>query len=276
MMKNHGKESEISMNKNNLLTIWILAKKNTKLYFKKGPVIIFGFLFPLFLMLSWVIGRNMEPGMVFIGLSAMTIFFTATSISPVVLPIETQEKSLERQLSSPIRIFDIILGIILASTMFSTLISLGVLIIVYLALQLSALTFLESLIFIVSLCFMALIGSLLGTLFSAIPTNKTSDVMVLINLIKFPMTFISGIFVSLQTMSVGAQLFAYISPLTPFVDILHNLFGLNSTLGIGINILVLLGWIILLAGLNQMFHQRTMTKRFSGQNKKKKNKKPRK
>ncbi|MHA1672474.1 MAG: ABC transporter permease [Promethearchaeota archaeon] len=264
------------MNKNNLLTIWILAKKNIKLYFKKGPVIIFGFLFPLFLMLSWVIGRNMEPGMIFIGLSAMTIFFTATSISPVVLPIETQEKSLERQLSSPIRIFDIIMGIILASTMFSSLMSLGVLVIVYFALQLSALTFLEILIFIICLCFMALIGSLLGTLFSAIPTNKTSDVMVLINLIKFPMTFISGIFVSLQTMSVGAQLFAYVSPLTPFVDILHNLFGLNSTLSIGINILILLGWMILLAGLNQMFHQRTMTKRFSGKSKKQKSKKPNK
>ncbi|MHA1610626.1 MAG: ABC transporter permease [Promethearchaeota archaeon] len=264
------------MNKNNLLTIWILAKKNTKLYFKKGPVIIFGFLFPFFLMLSWVIGRKMEPSMIFIGLSAMTIFFTATSISPVVLPIETQEKSLERQLSSPIRIIDIILGIILASTMFSTLISLGVLAIVYLAFQLSTLTFLEFIIFIVSLFFIALIGSLLGTLFSANPTNKTSDIMVMINLIKFPMTFISGIFVSLQTMSEGAQLMAYISPLTPFVDILHYLFDLDSTLSIGINLLVLLGWMILLAGLNQIFHQKTMTKRFSGNNKKKKNKKPRK
>ena len=203
----------------------------------------------------------------------MTIFFTATSISPVVLPIETAEKSLERQLSSPIRIFDIILGIIVASTIFSTLISLGVLLIVYLALQLSALTILKILLFIFCLFLMAFIGSLLATLFSAIPTSKTSDVMVLINLIKFPMTFISGIFVSLQTLPLGAQLFAYISPLTPFVDILHILFAMDSTLSIGGNLLILFGWGILLAGLNQIFHQKTMTKRFSGKNAKKKGKK---
>jgi len=82
--------------------IWILSKKNISLYVKKGPVLIFGLLFPFFMTLSWAIGRAIPINHMFIGIVSMTSFFTATAISPVVLPIETREKSLERILVSPI------------------------------------------------------------------------------------------------------------------------------------------------------------------------------
>ncbi|MCP4764021.1 MAG: ABC transporter permease, partial [archaeon] len=96
--------------------IWLLCKKNITLYIKKGPVLIFGLMFPFFMTLSWVIGREISLNLVFVGIVSMTSFFTATAISPVVLPIETREKSLERILSFPISLNEILLGIILAST----------------------------------------------------------------------------------------------------------------------------------------------------------------
>ena len=61
--------------------IWILSKKNISLYIKKGPVLIFGLMFPFFMTLSWVIGREISFNQVFIGIISMTSFFTATAIS---------------------------------------------------------------------------------------------------------------------------------------------------------------------------------------------------
>ena len=98
------------MIQDSLTRIWLLSKKNITLYIKKGPVLIFGLMFPFFMTLSWVIGRKISLNLVFIGIIAMTSFFTATAISPVVLPIETREKSLERILSSPISLNEILIG----------------------------------------------------------------------------------------------------------------------------------------------------------------------
>jgi len=111
------------MIQDSLTRIWLLSNKNITLYIKKGPVLIFGLMFPFFMTLSWVIGREISLNLVFIGIIAMTSFFTATAISPVVLPIETREKSLERILSSPISLNEILIGIILASTLYSLFIT---------------------------------------------------------------------------------------------------------------------------------------------------------
>ena len=118
-------------------------------------------------------------------------------------------------------------------------------------------------IFIVSVCFMALIGSLLGTLFSAIPTNKTSDVMVLINLIKFPLLFLGGVFIPLKDLSSFASILNLISPLTYLTELLRGLVTENSIIKPGLNILILFCWIILLCLLNYIIHKRTMSTRFS-------------
>ena len=107
------------MNKISLVKIWALSKKNIQLYIKKGPVLIFGLMFPFFMVLSWVLGREISPYQVFVGIISMTAFFTSTAISPVVLPIETREKSLERLLSAPISIQNILLGIKIAQTLYS-------------------------------------------------------------------------------------------------------------------------------------------------------------
>jgi ABC-2 type transport system permease protein len=40
---------------------WAIAKKDIRIYYLKGPVLIFGILFPTFLFLAFVIGRNVPP-----------------------------------------------------------------------------------------------------------------------------------------------------------------------------------------------------------------------
>jgi len=54
----------------------VIAKKNIKIYYLKGPVIIFGLVFPLFLALAYIIGRNVPLKEVLPGLIGMTTFFS--------------------------------------------------------------------------------------------------------------------------------------------------------------------------------------------------------
>lgn len=250
------------MIKENMVKIWVQAKKNINLYIKKGPVIIFGLLFPFFMTLSWVLGRNLLINQIFIGIVAMTAFFTATAISPVVLPIETREKSLERILSAPLSLNQILLGIMVASALYSFIIT-----------SLIALTFiilfpsvLNSFIFVfllwLGILLMSILGSLLGLLVAGYPTDKTSDVMLIMNLVKFPLLFISGIFIPLELLPFSAVILSFFSPLTFLTDIFRYCVDGHSFFPYQIDLLILILWIIGLFMVNGYIHGKTMPKRF--------------
>ncbi len=92
-----------------------IAKKDLLIYYGKGPVVIFGILLPFFFFFSFLIGREMPPLSLISGLGGMAIWFTATSISPVIAPMETRTRTLERLVSMPISVTEMLMGDILAS-----------------------------------------------------------------------------------------------------------------------------------------------------------------
>jgi hypothetical protein len=100
-----------------------IAEKNIRIYYSKGPVIIFGLLMPLFLFLSFYIGRSTPIEALIPGLLGMTAFFTATSVGPAIIPWEARAKTLERLISSPISLRTILLGDVLSSFVFGILVS---------------------------------------------------------------------------------------------------------------------------------------------------------
>ncbi|WP_457556832.1 ABC transporter permease [Candidatus Harpocratesius sp.] len=257
------KQSIISPQHIRFKRILALTQKNITLYIKKGPVIVFGLLFPFFIALSWIIGRNLSVFQVFVGILSMTSFFTATAISPVVIPIETREKSLERILSSPLRISDIILGIIIGSSIYAFLVSMFVFVVFLPFLPAGTITFIESLEVILGISLMSILGSVMGVLVSALPTDMTSNVMVLMNLIKFPLLFISGIFFSISNMTSIGRIFVHFSPITYIVDILWNITTSQNIFSIWFDLGMLLVWIIVLYFVTQKIHQITLQKRIS-------------
>jgi ABC-2 type transport system permease protein len=101
----------------------VVARKSVRIFYAKGPVVVFGLLFPIFLFLSFTIGRNMSLDFMMPGFLGMILFFTATSISPVVMPWEAQARTLERLMSCPVRPETIIMGDVLASFAFGLAIS---------------------------------------------------------------------------------------------------------------------------------------------------------
>ena len=115
---------------NNLFirSVVVVTEKNIRIYYTKAPVIIFGLLFPLFIFLAFYLGRDVNLKFFFPGLLAMSLFFTASSVGPLITPWEKQAGTYERLLSFPVSVNTIILGDIAAGMIFGLTINLIVLI----------------------------------------------------------------------------------------------------------------------------------------------------
>ena len=98
---------------------WAIAKKDIRIYYFKGPVLIFGVFMPVFLFLAFFMGSRQLPlSFLISGLVGMTLFFTATAVSPAIFPWEGQAKTLERLASCPVTIEAIVFGDMIASILF--------------------------------------------------------------------------------------------------------------------------------------------------------------
>jgi ABC-2 type transport system permease protein len=234
-----------------------IARKDIRIYYSKGPVIVFGLLLPIFLFLSFTIGRNMTLEFMMPGFLGMILFFTATSISPVVMPWEAQARTLERLMSCPVRLETIIVGDVFASFIFGTAISL-VPIIIGLAL---GITISSPVLFALAVILAALCFASLGNVFSIPPTNVPATVNMIAAAIRFPVIFISGIFIPLDQLPGWGQAIAYISPLTYFTDIARGSIQGQSHLPVFVDLLALLGFTALFLTVAMKMHQRTMPRR---------------
>jgi len=202
----------------------VTARKDIKIYYKKAPVFIFGLILPTFLFFAFFIGRQLDIARFFPGFLAMTIFFTASSVGPLIIPWEKQSGTFERLLTLPVSIPTLVLGDAMAGTLFGILISSIVLLagaaLLPLSFPIGVLFALPILFFLGNICFAAL-----GVLLSAPAGRVPSNVMMLSTLIRFPLIFISGIFIPLADLPPMAQIVSFFSPLTYLTD------GLNATMG---------------------------------------------
>jgi ABC-2 type transport system permease protein len=234
-----------------------VARKDIRIYYSKGPVVIFGILFPVFLFLSFTIDRDLSAEFVMPGLIGMILFFTATAISPIVVPWEAQARTLERLMSCPVRVETIILGDIVASFVFGLGISLVPIII---SLSLGVAVSIPA-VFGLALVLAAFCFASLGQVFSIPPTNLPATVNMIASVVKFPVVFISGIFVPLNELPTWAQGIAYVSPLTYFTDIARRSMQGAGHLPAWVDILALLGFAALFLWVALSFHRKTMPRR---------------
>jgi ABC-2 type transport system permease protein len=247
-----------------MTTIWqqvqralVIARKDIRIYYSKGPVVIFGILFPIFLFLSFTIGRQFSVDFMLPGLLGMILFFTATSISPIVMPWEAQFRTLERLMSCPVKLEIIILGDILASFVFGIGISLVPIILgLFLGVTISGAVVFSLAIILASLCFASL-----GTIFSIPPTNLPATTNMIASVVKFPVVFISGIFIPLDQLPAWGQAIAYISPLTYFTDIARNSIQGKGHLPVAVDLVALLLFTIIFLLVAMKLHQKTMPRR---------------
>jgi ABC-2 type transport system permease protein len=235
----------------------VIAGKDIRIYYSKGPVIIFGLLFPIFLFLSFTIGRHVTVDFMIPGLLGMILFFTATSISPIVMPWEAMARTLERLMSCPVKPETIVMGDIIASFAFGAVISVVPVIIgLVMGITISNPMILALAIILAAVCFAAL-----GIIFSIPPTNMPATINMIASVVKFPVVFISGIFISLNELPVWGQWIAYISPLTYFTDIARNNIQGQGYLPPVIDFAALTGFTVVFLLVAMYMHRKTMPMR---------------
>jgi ABC-2 type transport system permease protein len=247
------------------ITLWgkfkqslAIVEKNIRIYYSKGPVIIFGLLMPFFLFLSFYIGRNTPIETLIPGLLAMTAFFTATSVGPAIVPWEARAKTLERLISSPVSLRTIFMGDVLSSFVFGVLVS--------------AVAAAASLLIGVGvvnpflLCFGLVLSTFCFASFSILlsaypPTDNPATIMMLSSMIKFPLVFISGIFIPIGELPVWGKTIAAISPLTYFTDLARYSIQGTSYYPVALDILALIAFTIAFLFVAIKIHEYTIQKR---------------
>ncbi len=237
--------------------IWILCFKDMKLYYFKGPTVVMGILMPLFIWLAFIVGRGFSFTRSLPMLIALSSFFTSSSITPIVMPWEARQKTLEMLLSRPVTIHIILLGTALASTLFGIFIS-SILVIVGLIINIIPL---DLILLILGIVISSLCYSFMGLLFSAVPSNVPADAVMISSAVRLPLIFISGIFIPISDLPHYIKPFAFISPLTYFSDLINYTYGYNSLLSPLMDIVVLSFLTIMFMALAIITNRRVLMRR---------------
>lgn len=245
-----------NINKQFFRGLLMTTEKNIRIYYTKPPVIIFGLMFPLFIFMAFYLGRTIDFSIFFPGLFAMSVFFIASSIGPLITPWEKQAKTYERLLSFPVNINTIILGDTVAGMIYGIMINL-----VLLAVGLVCLTYHINILFLVTGLFLgAFCFSSIGVLLASPAVPNPSYIMMLSSVVRFPLIFISGIFIPLENLDGIGSALAYCSPLTYLVDIFNFSFKGESHISLPIDFTMLFVFSVIFLFLSNRFHKRNLMK----------------
>jgi len=214
----------------------VILKKNAHLYYLKPPVLIFGILFPVFFFLAFKMGRPVAAETVVPGMVAMALWFTASAVGPLVTPWERSAKTYERLISTPVSLQAILAGDVLSGFVFGTCLSV---VPVLLGVVLTEAYIGHAALLVAGIVMGALSFACLGVLLAAPPASGPSNIMLLSNLVRLPLLFVSGIFLPIEQMPAWARWIAPLSPLSYANALIQAAFGGSPFFPVWQSILVL-------------------------------------
>jgi len=214
----------------------IILKKNVNLYYLKPPVLIFGVLFPVFFFLAFKMGRPIAAENVLPGMVTMALWFTASAVGPLVTPWERRAKTYERLISTPVSLPAILTGDVISGFVFGTCLSVVPII---LGLVLTDVDVVNVPLLIAGIVLGALNFASLGVLLAAPPASSPSNIMLLSNLVRLPLLFVSGIFIPIGQMPLWTRWIAPLSPLSYASSLIRSAFGRPAFFSEGLSLLML-------------------------------------
>lgn len=224
------------------IAAWAIAKKDMLIYYLKPNIIVSGMLFPLFMFFAFAVGRPSEPSVLIPGLIAITILFSASSIEPVSIPLERRMKTFDRLISAPVSLHAVVLGESLSGFLYS----IGIAAVPFLA---GIIIFSTPILYVAPLVIGVLLTSFcfatMGTLFASYPTESPGDVMSMLNVVRLPLIFISGIFIPIGQIPGMAHYAIYLSPLTYGNDLIHAAYSGTTSFSPFIDVAMLLVFILI-------------------------------
>ena len=229
----------------------VILKKNARLYYLKPPVLIFGVLFPVFFFLAFKMGRPIAAENVVPGMIAMALWFTSSAVGPLVTPWERRAKTYERLISTPVSLPAILAGDVISGLVFGACLSV---VPVLLGLVLTDAYVWNVPLLIAGIVMGALSFASLGVLLAAPPASSPSNIMLLSNLVRLPLLFVSGIFMPIRQMPVWARWIAPLSPLSYAGELIRSAFGHSAFFPVWLSLLMLVLFTLALFLASCKFH----------------------
>jgi ABC-2 type transport system permease protein len=218
-----------------LARAWYIARKDMRTYYLKPPLISWGMLFPVVMILAFYLRdpgdiRSAAPGLI-----GMTVLFGATSVEAVVIAFEKRIGAMERLMMAPVSIGGMLAGKVASGALFGTATGALVWLISSVVWRLPLAGGLPLLVMALGSVTFALMGVLVSLLM-----REVFDAMAMSNFFRFPMVFLCGVFVPLGAMAPALRVIATVLPLTYTVDGLRHLLldGAGAHFGLGIGLLV--------------------------------------
>ena len=238
-------------------SIIVITEKNMRIYYFKGPVVVFGLLFPLIMFLTFFIGRNLDLVLFFPGFLGMMLFFTASSVGPLITPWEKREKTYERLVSLPVILESIVIGDLLAGAIFGIAITL---LVFGICAEIHHLPIMNAGLLVLSFVLGSFAFAALGTLLASPSMDNPSNIMMLSSLVRLPLIFISGIFIPLSQLSGWMWILTSLSPLTYLVDLFHAALNGDAVYPPWVDALVLVLVILVFIWCAKVIQKRNLVK----------------
>jgi ABC-2 type transport system permease protein len=234
-----------------LKVAWAIAIKDMKIYYLRPPSLMFGILFPFSMFLSFVIGRNMPISRAIPVLVAQTVFFAASTIGPVSIPMERRLQTFDRFLSAPVSLLTVILGKTIAGFIYGVGIS-----IIPVAMGLS---FFDSQItdpaaLGIGMMLSAFGFAAMGIMFASLPGQGPGQVMMPLNFVRIPLLFVSGVYTPIQNLPSWGQVASAASPLTHTIELIRLGLGGENFYGLIVNVIILAFYVIVFILAGMRFH----------------------
>jgi ABC-2 type transport system permease protein len=222
--------------------------KDMRNYYLKPPNISWGLIFPVAWTLMFFLKsptkvdvRELLPGVM-----SLSVLFGTTSMLAVTMTFERRSRSFERLLLAPLDLNFLMLAKTSGAILFGLL---NAFVPVLFASFLTSLSDIRWLPVLGAVFLIAVTSTLLG-LFIAVSVKEIFEAQTFSNFFRFPMIFLCGLFIPLQTLPLFLRPLSYILPLTYGADILKSSINQNGHLGLPVNFVILLGFSLVLFALS--------------------------
>ncbi|MGC8878252.1 MAG: ABC transporter permease [Anaerolineae bacterium] len=222
-----------------------IALKDLKAYYFKPPNISWGILLPFAFVLAFAIRNPGNWHELLPGLLGLSLLFGTSSMEATVIVFERRTGALERLLLAPVRLPALLFGKLLGGATFGLAVTMAVLVV---GLAVLGGGHVQWFWLVLTLLVSALAFAALGG-FISVAVKEVFEAQTLANFIRFPIMFLSGVFVPVITLPPILQALARLLPLTYTVEALHvSLYGgmLNQVV---LDLVVLAAYAIVLFAL---------------------------
>lgn len=203
------------------IAFWNILVKDMRSYYLKPPNISWGLLFPLVWIAMFFVrsGQGLESVRELLpGVMALSILFGTTSLLSVTVTFEKKGRSFERLLLAPISLELLMLAKTTGAILFGIV---NAFVPVIIAACLANLSDVNWVFLFPAVILIAVSSTFLG-LFIAVSVSEVFEAQTFSNFFRFPMIFLCGLFIPLESLPVFLRPVSYVLPLTYGTDILRG------------------------------------------------------